>query len=103
MDLACYDRDYGPQAERDRARAAHLAAWPDAVDAAIASLDPVTAPVGQALAGAVRGLAAGIPSDAEPEWPLPRGPRTRGWCRTSNRPRPAAARTRRSAAPRSAP
>ncbi len=67
MDLACYDRDYGPQAERDRARAAHLAAWPDAVHAAIASLDAVTAPVGQALTGAARGLAAGIPSDVHPD------------------------------------
>ena len=66
MDLACYDREYAPRAERDRARAAHLAAWPDAVDAAIASLDAVTAPVGQALAGAARGLAAGIPADADP-------------------------------------
>jgi hypothetical protein len=65
MDLACYDREYAPQAERDRARAAHLAAWPDAVDAAIASLDAVTAPVGQALAGAARGLAAGIPAGAD--------------------------------------
>jgi hypothetical protein len=66
MDLACYDREYAPQAERDRARAAHLAAWPDAVDAAIASLDAVAAPVGHALAGAARGLAAGIPEDADP-------------------------------------
>ena len=65
MDLACYDREYAPQADRDRARAAHLAAWPDAVDAAIASLDAVTAPVGQALAGAARGLAAGIPPGAD--------------------------------------
>ncbi|HEX2319224.1 MAG TPA: hypothetical protein VHJ18_09620 [Streptosporangiaceae bacterium] len=65
MDLACYDREYAPQAERDQARAAHLAAWPDAVDAAIASLDAVTAPVGQALAGAARGLAAGIPAGAD--------------------------------------
>ncbi|MGN6790858.1 MAG: DUF885 family protein [Streptosporangiaceae bacterium] len=65
MDLACYDREYAPQAERDRARAAHLAAWPEAVEAAIASLDSVTAPVGQALAGAARGLAAGIPAGAD--------------------------------------
>jgi hypothetical protein len=66
MDLACYDREYAPQDERERARAAHLAAWPDAVAAAIASLNAVTAPVGQALAGAARGLAAGIPADADP-------------------------------------
>src|SRR5258707_715320 len=67
MDLACYDREYAPQEERDRARAAHLAAWPDAVDAAIAALDTVPVPVAQALAGAARGLAAGIPDDAYPE------------------------------------
>jgi hypothetical protein len=67
MDLACYDRDYAPLAERERARAGHLAAWPEAVDAAIASLDAVTAPVGQALAGAAKGLAAGIPADADPD------------------------------------
>ncbi len=67
LDLACYDREYAPQPDRDRARAAHLAAWPAAVDAAIASLDAVPAPVGQALAGAARGLAAGIPADADPQ------------------------------------
>jgi hypothetical protein len=50
MDLACYDREYAPRADRERARAAHLAAWPEAVDAAIASLDRVPAPVGQARA-----------------------------------------------------
>src|SRR5258708_5946783 len=55
MDLACYDREYAPKEERDRARAAHLAAWPDAVDAAITALDTVPVPVAQALAGAARG------------------------------------------------
>src|SRR5215813_1220699 len=64
MDLACYDREYAPQEERDRARAAHLAAWPDATDAAISSLDAVPAPVAHALIGAARGLAAGIADDA---------------------------------------
>ena len=49
------------------ARARHLAAWPEGVDAAIAALDAVAAPVGKALAGAARGLAAGIPADADPE------------------------------------
>ena len=65
MDLACYDREYAPQEERDRARAAHLAAWPDAADAAITSLDAVPAPVAHALVGAARGLAAGIADDAD--------------------------------------
>src|SRR5262249_7951750 len=67
MDLACYDREYAPQEERDRARTAHLAAWPDAVDAAITTLDAVPAPVAQALIGAARGLAAGIPGNADHE------------------------------------
>ncbi|NUR85957.1 MAG: DUF885 family protein [Nonomuraea sp.] len=64
LDLACYDRDYGPQEERDAAKAAHLSLWPEAVHAAIASLDQVSAPVAEALAGAVRGLAAGV-TDAD--------------------------------------
>ena len=33
LDLACYDRDYAPEAEREAAKAAHLARWPEAVDA----------------------------------------------------------------------
>ena len=66
LDLACYDREYAPREQRERARAQHLAAWPEAVDAAIAALDRVAAPVGQALAGAARGLAAGLPGDADP-------------------------------------
>ncbi len=64
MDLACYDRDYGPAADRDRARLAQLSAWPQAADAAIDALDQVSAPVATALAGGIRGLAAGIPAAA---------------------------------------
>ncbi|HUL26257.1 MAG TPA: DUF885 family protein [Streptosporangiaceae bacterium] len=64
LDLACYDRDYAPQAERDRARLSHLAQWPQAVDAAIASLDLVSAPVAAALLGGIKGLAAGIGDSA---------------------------------------
>jgi hypothetical protein len=60
LDLACYDRDYAPEAERQAARAAHLALWPEAVRHAIASLDQVAAPVARALAGAVQGLSAGV-------------------------------------------
>ncbi|MGW0802056.1 DUF885 family protein [Nonomuraea sp. NPDC002799] len=60
LDLACYDRDYGPEEERAAAKAAHLALWPDAVHHAIDSLDEVTAPVAQALTGAVKGLSTGI-------------------------------------------
>jgi uncharacterized protein DUF885 len=59
MDLACYDRDYAPAEERDAARAEHLAAWPRVADAAIQSLDRVSAPAAEALLGAARGLAAG--------------------------------------------
>jgi hypothetical protein len=65
MDLACYDRDYAAAGDRARARADHLAAWPDAADAAIAALDQVPAPVAKALASAVRGLAASIPADRD--------------------------------------
>ena len=60
LDLSCYDRDYAPQQERDAARAAHLAAWPQAADAAVESLDQVNAPVAEALLGGIRGLAAGL-------------------------------------------
>jgi hypothetical protein len=66
LDLACYDREYAPAAERDAAKAEHLAAWPAIIDAAIESLDRVSAPVAQALTGTVTGLAAGIPADADP-------------------------------------
>ena len=60
LDLACYDRDYAPPAERDAARAEHIAAWPRVCDAAVESLDRVSAPVAQALLGGIRGLAAGL-------------------------------------------
>jgi hypothetical protein len=65
LDLACYDRDYGPLAEREAAKAAHLAGWPAAIEAAIASLDQVSAPVAQSLLPAIQGLAAGLPADAD--------------------------------------
>jgi hypothetical protein len=67
LDLACYDKDYAPEAERRAARAAHLAHWPAVIDAAIGSLDLVPAPVAASLLGGIRGLAAGIPADAAPE------------------------------------
>ena len=65
LDLACYDKDYAPAEERHAAREAHLAAWPAVIDAAIASLDSVPSPVAASLLGGIRGLAAGIPADAE--------------------------------------
>jgi hypothetical protein len=64
LDLACYDRDYAPEAERDQARLAQLAAWPQAIDAAVAALDQVSAPVATALAGGIQGLTSGIPAAA---------------------------------------
>ncbi|HTT50415.1 MAG TPA: DUF885 family protein [Streptosporangiaceae bacterium] len=66
MDLAGYDREYAPAGQRAEARLQQLAAWPQAVDAALAALDQVSAPVAAALLGGIRGLAAGIPPDAPP-------------------------------------
>jgi hypothetical protein len=60
LDLSCYDRDYAPEPQRRRAREAHLARWPEAVDASLESLKAAPAPVAGALLGAVRGLAEGI-------------------------------------------
>ncbi|MDQ3569486.1 MAG: DUF885 domain-containing protein [Actinomycetota bacterium] len=65
LDLSGYDRQYGPASERDEARRRHLAAWPDAVDAAVDSLDRVPAAVARALLPAARGLDAGLPTDDE--------------------------------------
>ena len=65
LDLACYDRDYAPQEQRDAARLAHLAQWPRAVDTAIETLDRLSQPVAAALGDAIRGLAAGIPAEAD--------------------------------------
>jgi hypothetical protein len=64
LDLACYDRAYAPAAERAAARRRHLARWPEAVDAALESLDAVPAPVATACLGSVRGLAAGVDDPA---------------------------------------
>ncbi|TMR93407.1 DUF885 family protein [Nonomuraea basaltis] len=64
LELACYDRDYAPEAERAAAKAAHLALWPAAVDHAISSLDQLSAPVAKSLIGAAKGLAAGITDEA---------------------------------------
>ena len=64
LDLACYDREYAPADQRAAARVRHLAAWPQAVDAALQALDQLSAPVAEALSGGIHGLAAGIPGDA---------------------------------------
>jgi hypothetical protein len=65
LELATYDRDYAPTAERAAAWAEHLAAWPRVVDAALKSLDHVSAPAAEALLGPARGLAAGISAGPE--------------------------------------
>jgi hypothetical protein len=64
FDLSCYDKDYAPAASRAQARDRHLAAWPRLADAAIESLDQVSAPVAASLLAGIRGLAAGIPDSA---------------------------------------
>ncbi len=63
LDLASYDREYAPAAQRDEARRAHLALWPDAVDAAVSALDQMTAPVARSLLPAATGLGAFLPGD----------------------------------------
>jgi hypothetical protein len=60
MDLSCYSREYAPEEQRAQARRQQLAAWPQAAEAAITSLDQVSALAAGALLPAVRGLAAGI-------------------------------------------
>jgi uncharacterized protein (DUF885 family) len=60
LDVAVYDREYAPAAERAAARSRHLSAWPAAIDAAVNSLDQVTAPSARTTLRAARGLAAGV-------------------------------------------
>src|SRR5918999_6598142 len=60
LDVSCYAREYAPADQRAEARRRHLAAWPDAVDAAVTALDRVAAPVAEALGPAAGGLAAGL-------------------------------------------
>ena len=67
LDLSCYDREYAPRAQRRRAREAHLAQWPEAVDASLESLEAIPAPVACALVQAVRGLAEGISGTTDVE------------------------------------
>src|SRR6185312_4492381 len=67
LDLACYDREYAPQEEREAARRRHLAGWPDAVAGSIESLDSVPAPVAAGLVRAAAGLTASLPAGEEPE------------------------------------
>jgi len=64
MDLASYDRDYADEATRAGARRRHLERWPDAVDAAIESLDRVPRAVAAVTARMAGGLALAVqPAD----------------------------------------
>ena len=65
MDLACYDRDYAPEAERGSARARQLGGWPEAVDAAVTALDLVSAEVADAVLPGVRAMADAIPAEVD--------------------------------------
>ena len=69
LDLAVYDREYAPAAERTEARRRHLRGWPDAVEGALTSLDRMAAPTAAALAPATAALAAGLRSDDPVEGP----------------------------------
>ncbi|MFP5327485.1 MAG: DUF885 family protein, partial [Acidimicrobiia bacterium] len=62
LDLSCYEREYAPLEEREAALERHVAAWPDAIDAAIEALDRVPAPVARAILPSAEGLAAGVPA-----------------------------------------
>ncbi|MCA1655106.1 MAG: DUF885 domain-containing protein [Pseudonocardiaceae bacterium] len=63
LELVSYEREYAPEPERAAARRAHLRQWPDAVAAAIASLDRVPAPV----AAATRSMADGLRAHLRPD------------------------------------
>ena len=93
MDVACYDRDYAPESERNAARIAHLSQWPHAADHAIEALDRLSRPVANSLVGAVRGLSAGIPPGPSRPSGTRRWPRMRGSPATSSTRPPSAPRT----------
>ncbi|MFD7665631.1 DUF885 family protein [Streptomyces sp. NPDC059788] len=63
LDLCCYDREYAPAADRDRAKRAHLASWPDAIDASVRSLDRVDAPTARAVLDTADSLTTVIPPE----------------------------------------
>jgi hypothetical protein len=60
LDIGGYDREYAPAQDRAEARARHLAAWPEAVDASISALDELAPTIAAATLSGARGLAAGL-------------------------------------------
>lgn len=63
LDVSSYDRDYAPAEQRQAARDQHVRQWPDAVDAAIDSLDQVPAPVAAAALPLAQGLGSFLTAD----------------------------------------
>jgi hypothetical protein len=63
LDLSVYDKPSAAEAERAQARRQHLAGWPEAIDAALPSLDAVSAPAAEALLPAVVGAAQAVVPD----------------------------------------
>jgi hypothetical protein len=63
LDLSVYDKPYAPAEERAAARTRHLAGWPDGIEAALSSLDLVSAAAARALLPAVRGAASTVLPD----------------------------------------
>ena len=96
LDLACYDKDYAPEAERDAARAAHLARLATGDRRGGLRAGPVPAPVAASLLGA----SAGWRPASRPTRTRRRGrrrlPRTRGWSPTCQRAAERGSPTRRS-------
>ncbi|WP_109509945.1 DUF885 family protein [Nocardioides speluncae] len=64
LELMVYERPYAPAEERAEARRRHLAAWPDAVDAAVEALDRVPRELASASVPLARGLATYAGRDA---------------------------------------
>lgn len=64
LELMVYERPYAPAAERAAARQRHLAAWPDAVDAAVEALDRVPRELASATVPFAQGLATYVERDA---------------------------------------
>jgi hypothetical protein len=90
LDVSSYDREYAPAAERAEARRRHLAAWPDAVDAAVEALDRVPAGGGRGTPkggpGWIGQMSRGVPRcigrPRATRWSSGRWPPTGAWSPT---------------------